>query len=260
MKERWIWKRAAMAVVLAAMLTGCGNAGEDAATETGQASAGEPMDVAQLQLPERTADLMGKVVSVTPDSIVLQKSKTQPADMPGGGMGFGGRQRGDGSGGRGGSNGAPQGERPQPPAEGVDGSGQPQPPAEGVDGSGQPQPPAEGVDGSGQPQPPAEGVDGSGQPQPPAEGSGGRGNRGQAGGFGGQMEFLDEQVTVKLTADTELFAMAFGEGGMTNNRVEAADLQSGDILTLWLDEDQSTVIAALKRTIPEGFRKAENTQ
>lgn len=242
--ERWVWKRAAVVVLLASMLAGCGNDGGDAVTDTGQAAAGVRSDGTQLQLPDRTADLMGKVVSVSAESIVLQKSKTQPADMPGGGMGFGGGQRGDRAS-RQGTEGAPDGDRPQPP-EGAPQGDQPQSPADGE----RPQQP-EGGTGEGGMQPPEGGT--------PDPGSGA--NRGQrGGGFGGQMEFTDEQMTVKLTADTAIFAMSFGEGGMTNNPVQAADIQIGDILTVWLDSDQGAASTITKTTIPTNIGKAEELQ
>jgi len=249
--ERWVWKRAAAVALLTSLLAGCGNEGGDATGNPGQAAAGVPSEGAQLQLPDRTADLMGKVVSVSAESIVLQKSKTQPADMPGGGMGFGGGQRGDRAG-RQGPEGAPQGDRTQPPAEGVPQGEQPQPSMDGADGGVPPQKPEDGTGGGGQVQPPAEGT--------PDAGSGTKRGR-QGGGFsGGQMEFVDEQVTVKLTADTVLFAMTFGQGGVTNDRIAAADIQNGDILTIWLDADQATASTISKRMIPANIGKAEEAQ
>ena len=82
---------------------------ETTAAANGQAAVSAVNDTAAVQTPQRTADVLAKVVKVTADSILVQESTTAPADMPmGGGRGGGGGYR----------TGSKQGERSAAPADG----------------------------------------------------------------------------------------------------------------------------------------------
>lgn len=215
------------------MLAGCGNSAEqtantnetaattDAVSETGQGTAnasGQATtgDAAQsnAQTPERTADLMGKIVSVTADSIVVLKSKMQPADMPQGG----GQGGGPGGG--------------QPPTDGTAPQGEA---------------PADGES----PEMPA-GQDGQTRPE---------GGRGGGGGFG-QMEYTEEQVTVKLSSESAIFSMSFNRESQSaaTSQLTTSDLKADDIVTIWLNPDGETAQTVQLRTMPNGNGEAGDKQ
>ncbi len=106
--DRSNFKLAAAAMLLTVMLAGCGaQNGETTAAANGQAAVSPVNNTAAVQTPQRTADVLAKVVKVTADSILVQESTTAPADMPmGGGRGGGYRT------------GSKQGERSAAPADG----------------------------------------------------------------------------------------------------------------------------------------------
>ncbi|MFD0712601.1 hypothetical protein [Paenibacillus sp. GCM10027626] len=194
MRKQVKWRRIASALLLMGVLAGCG------------ASVSEGM---QNERAGRSADVMGKVVSITADAITLQKSKMEPSDMPGGGQNFGrGRQQGDG----------------ELPRQGTDGGNADQ--GERLQWQG---------DRAGQ--------------------------RDRAGGGRqGQMEWSDEQVTMKIAADTEISVMSFGNGQRSNEQVELSDIQDGDILTVWLAEDGETAQSIMKRQMPSNIGRAGEGQ
>lgn len=224
--ERSSIKLAAAALLITAMLAGCGAKDEAApASNNGQAasgtvSGGSTANTANgggaSQAPDRTADIMAKIIKVTADSIVIQESKTAPSDMQRKG-GFGsGRQRG---------NGGNQGERPAGQVSGGTGDQQPS---------------------SG---------NGDRQQQPSAANGGGKGGR--ARGF--QMEFKDEQTTLSIHADTQIVSLIRGQDGMTTEQLKAADLKEGDIVTIWLNDTDKTAVQYMTlRNIPANFGKAGN--
>jgi len=188
------WARIASATLLMGMLAGCGaanggnsiNQGIDAEqTGLGTNNPGSGGEVLDGMQENKAADFIGKVVSVTAESIVLQKSTIQPADLPGGGQNFGrGMRRGSGN--------SSSDERPQPSDD-----------------------------------------DRKEGQRPSERGTGGR-------GFPGEMEFSAEQITVRIGEGTELLTTSFGDGGMTTIPLQLSDIQAGDILTVWLANDDST--------------------
>jgi len=189
------WALIASVTLLMGMLAGCGaanggnsvNQGINAEqTGPGVGNPGSGGEVSDGMQENQAADFIGKVVSVTAESIVLQKSTMQPADMSGGGQNFGRGMR------RGASNDASD-ERPQPPADDSQ----------------------------------------EGQKRPSERGTGGR-------GFSGEMDFSDEQITVRIGEGTELLTTSFGDGGMTTVPLQLSDIQDGDILTVWLADDDTT--------------------
>ena len=194
------------------------------------------------QQPDRTADYFAKVVKVSGDSIIVQKSTMSPADMPSFGGGRGGGQRpqgGEGEQGQGQGGGRTGGQRGNwQRGNGADGTG-----GQVQGGQGQA---AGGQAGSGQTA--AGGQTGGGQ----AAGGTGTGGQGQVGrqggrpggggGFANQMTFTDEQITVPVNADTQIVKFGRGQNGVTTDAMTAADLQAGDILMVWLGSDNKTAI------------------
>ncbi|TYP71837.1 hypothetical protein [Paenibacillus methanolicus] len=236
MAIRMKWTSVGAAFALTALLAGCGSGdGQGAATNTvteAGASAQSANGAEGVGMPERAGDLMGKIVSVTADSVVIQKSNVQPSDMPGGDMGEGRRPNGQ----------APEGSAPQ--AGG--GSGDALPAQDGNPGADAPA-------GDG-----AQGQQGGPGGEPPADGQGQR-PQGGRGGFG-QMEFTDEQVTVTLNSETAISAMSFGQDGMSNTPMEASALKAGDIVTVWLNPDQTTAQSLQVRSMPANNGEAGEQQ
>ena len=234
--KHWTLKTAAAAAALALLLAGCGSKNADpAAANASQSAGGQAADQTaaggENQPPNRTADMMAKVVKVNADSIVVQESKTPPSEMPGGG-GYGGGRRGN----RGGQTGGGQ-------ANGGQATGEQ---AAGGQGTGS----AGAVSGGG----------GSSNGSGSGAGNVKMGSRtGRPGGFG-QMAFKDEQTTVAISADTEIIAMSFGKDGRTTTQLKPSDLKEGDIVTIWLDSDKKTAQYMMQRSIPANFRKAGNQQ
>lgn len=231
------WTSVGAAFVLTALLAGCGSgdgqaAGTNTVTESGAAvqAAGGTEGVGT---PERAGDLMGKIVSVTADAVVIQKSKLQPSDMPGGGMGGGRRPNGQ----------APDGATPQGGGEETTA-----PPAQ------------EGNSGAAAPS--ADGAQGQQGEAPNGErpaGDQGQRPQGGRGGFG-RLEYTDEQVTVKLNSETSISAMSFGQGGMSNTPIEASALKADDIVTVWLNPDQTTAQSLQVRSMPGNNGEAGDQQ
>ncbi|WP_308638210.1 hypothetical protein [Paenibacillus silvisoli] len=220
-------KLMAAAMLLAAMLTGCGSQnGDQQAANDGQAAAAPGFNAGGSNQPDRTADYFAKVVKVSGDSIIVQKSTMSPADMPRGGGGFGGR-----GGARQNRDGAAQ---PNDAGAGGDGNA-----AGGTNGE---LPPS---DGAGERQTPPDdaaagastgGNAGGGAPNGDRQG----GRFGGGGGFMSQMKFEDAQTTLGVDAGTEIVTMSFGQDGMNENALKASDLKEGDILTVWLSSDNKT--------------------
>ncbi|MFB9324793.1 hypothetical protein ACFFSY_02415 [Paenibacillus aurantiacus] len=231
------WTSVGAAFVLTALLAGCGSgdsqaAGTNTVNEAG-ISATAASGTKEAGMPERAGDLMGKIVSVTADSVVIQKSNMQPSDMPGGGMG-GGRR--------------PNGQAPDGAASEGSGTGATAP--SGQEGNSG----ADAPTGDGAQERPSGGPNG----EPPTDGQGQR-PQGGRGGFG-QMEFTDEQVTVTLNSETSITAMSFGPGGMSNAPVEASALKAGDIVTVWLNPDQTTAQSLQVRSMPANNGEAGDQQ
>jgi len=203
------WAQVASATLLVGMLAGCGaasdgnsinqgiNAEQTGSGTDGSVSGGEVSDGMQ---EDQAADFIGKVVSVSAESIVLQKSTMQPANIPEGGQTFGrGMRRGAGEG-----------------SENPERTGKPQ------DGRG-----------NSEERPQSSANDQQEGQRPSERGAGGR-------GFPGEMDWTDEQITVRIGEETELLTTLFGESGMTTTPLQLSDLQAGDVLTVWLANDETT--------------------
>ncbi|SFT06448.1 hypothetical protein [Paenibacillus sp. BC26] len=237
--DRSSLKLMAAAMLLTAMLTGCGAQNdEQQPTNNGQAAVGG-FNGGGVNQPDRTADFLAKVVKVSGESIIVQKSTLSPADMPRGGGGFGGgvgqRPNRDGQAqsgeGREGNGTAPEGEAP-PAGNGTASQGDA--PADAPQGNA-------GADG--------------------AQGGKRQGGRfGSGAGFMDQMKFEDAQTTVAVDADTEIVTMSRGQDGMTTKALKAADLKEGDILTVWLSSDNKTAQYITLRFNPGTQGKAGNGQ
>ena len=102
--ERSSIKLMAAAMLISVMLAGCGAQDDTQSADGGQAdiqSSNGGAAAAQgtngggsgPQQPDRTANYFAKVVKVSGDSIIVQKSTMSPADMPSFGGGRGGGQR-----------------------------------------------------------------------------------------------------------------------------------------------------------------------
>ncbi|AZN39873.1 hypothetical protein [Paenibacillus albus] len=238
-------KLMAAAMLLSVMLTGCGSKDEGQPANNGQAAVGNVSNSANGSgpvQPDRTADFFAKVVSVSDNTIVVQKSTMKPSDMPGGGgFGGGGGKRPNGNGQKAGGNGNAPSADVQPPADGNQ-------PADGA------QPPADGAQG--------------GQNGKAGDGKGRGGNRQGGGRFGGggfmnQMKFEDAQTSVTADADTKIVSISRGQDGMTTNTLQAADLKAGDVLSVWLASDNTTAQYIMLRFNPadmQGQGKAGNGQ
>ncbi|SDX80831.1 hypothetical protein [Paenibacillus sp. CF384] len=247
--DRSSLKLMAAAMLLTAMLTGCGSQNdEQQPTNNGQAAVGG-FSGGGVNQPDRTADFLAKVVKVSGDAIIVQKSTLSPADMPRGG-GFGG-----GGGGR------PNRDGQAKSGEGRKGTGN----AASSEGNAAP------ADNGNAPQgeaPPTDGSNGAAAnaPQGNAGADGAQGGKRQGGRFGGgggfmnQMKFEDAQTTVAVDADTEIITMSRGQDGMTTNALKAADLKEGDILTVWLSSDNKTAQYISLRFNPGTQGKAGNGQ
>ncbi|MFD2379737.1 hypothetical protein ACFSWD_01645 [Paenibacillus xanthanilyticus] len=230
------WTSIGAAFVLTALLAGCSSGDGQAAATNMVSVAGAPEQAASgldgVGVPERAGDLLGKIVSVTADSVVIQKSNMQPSATPGGGMGGGRRPNGQ----------APDGSAPQ----GGGGTGNAAPAQGGNAGADAP---AGDVAQDRQDGPAGD---------PPAEGLGQR-PQGGRGGFA-QMAFTDEQVTIGLNAETSISAMSFGQGGMSSTPMEASALKTGDIVTVWLNPDQATAQSLQVRPMPANNGEAGEQQ
>ncbi|MFC4808689.1 hypothetical protein [Paenibacillus sp. GCM10023250] len=245
--ERSSLKLMAAAMLISVMLSGCGakddsqsgGAGQAAnGASAGQAAAqgeesGEEGGADEAQQPDRTADYFAKVVSVSADAIVVQKSATPPADMPS----FGGRggQRPQGGGGAQGQG----GQRPnwqgggRTNGDGAPGQGQT---AGGQAGDGQ-----DAAAGDGQSGGQAGGSQGQSGGQAGGQGQGrAGGGRFGGGGFMNAMKFEDAQTTVPVNADTRIVKFGRGQNGMTTDAMKATDLKAGDVLMVWLGADSKT--------------------
>ncbi|WP_219835639.1 hypothetical protein [Paenibacillus sp. R14(2021)] len=225
--ERSSIKMMAAAMVITVMLTGCGDKNDAQPANNGQAadrSTGGAAASSGLQQPDRTADYFAKVVKVSGDSIIVQKSTVSPADMPAGG-GFGGRQGG--------------GQRPNRNG----GSGDDGQQGQQV-GNADSAPQSGGNGGTG-------GEQGNGNGT--GDQNGGKGGR-QGGRFGGgfmnQMKFADEQTTVPINGDTEIVTVKRSQDGITNETLKAADLKEGDVLSVWMGADNTTAAYIMLRFNP----------
>lgn len=208
--ERSSIKLMAAAMLISVMLTGCGDKndaqsanGGQAANAGGQAASQDAGSGSGPQQPDRTADYFAKVVKVSEDAIIVQKSTMSPADMPS----FGGGRQGQRPKGNQGDGGGGQKGNWQPPEGGANGGA--------ANGSG-------GADGAA------------------GQGGGRQGGRFSGGGFMNQMQFADEQVTVPVNADTAIVKFGRGQNGMTTDALKASDLKAGDILMVWVGTDNTT--------------------
>ncbi|QHW31049.1 hypothetical protein GZH47_09395 [Paenibacillus rhizovicinus] len=226
--ERSSIKMMAAAMLISVLLAGCGDKNDAQSANSGQAASVNGQPTAQdagsgngTQQPDRTADYFAKVVKVSGDSIIVQKSTMSPADMPSFGGGRQGGRRPQGGQGQGAGNGQ-QG-------EGANGGAATNGTA--ANGGAGAQAPVQGQAQGGQ------GANGQ------AGGQGGNRQGGRFGGGGGfmnQMKFADEQVTVPVNADTEIVKMGRGQNGMTTDTLKATDLKEGDVLMVWLGSDNTT--------------------
>ncbi|SEP10524.1 hypothetical protein [Paenibacillus sp. OV219] len=245
--ERSSIKLMAAAMLLSVMLAGCGAKDEGQPANNGQAAVsnvGNSASGSGPVQPDRTSDFFAKVVSVSDNTIVVQKSTTKPSDMPqGGGFGGGGggqRPKGDGK--QTGDNGNAPSADFQAPADGDQ-------PADG--GA---EPPAGAAQG--------------GQNGQAGAGNGRGGNRQGGGRFGGggfmnQMKYEDAQTSVAVDTDTKIVSISRGQDGMTTNTLQAADLKAGDVLSVWLASDNTTAQYIMLRFNPadmQGQGKAGNGQ
>ncbi|RAP75131.1 hypothetical protein [Paenibacillus montanisoli] len=235
-------KLMAAAMLLAAMLTGCGSQnGDQQAANNGQAAASAGFNAGGSNQPDRTADFFAKVVKADGDSITVQKSTMSPADMPQGGFGGRGGQRPNRDAGAGGNNAAPpEGELPPMPD---DGGELPPPP----DDAGEMPAPPDDAGASG---------NAGGAPNGDRQGGG----RFGGGGFMNQMKFEDAQSTIGVDAETEIVSMGRGQDGMTENTLKASDLKEGDIVTVWLSSDNKTAQYISLRFMPGMPGKEGNGQ
>ncbi|SFJ49032.1 hypothetical protein SAMN02799624_04708 [Paenibacillus sp. UNC496MF] len=231
--ERSSLKLMAAAMLISVMLSGCGAKDDSQSGGAGQAANGANAGQAAaqgadggangLQQPDRTADYFAKVVRVSGDAIVVQKSTTSPADMPSFGGGRGGQrpQGGDGAQGQGGQGGGQRGH--------WQGGGK-------TNGDGAQGQTPDGQAGNGQ-DAAAGGQNGGGQSQGQGRAGGGRFG---GGGFMNAMKFEDAQTTVPVNADTRIVKFGRGQNGMTTDALKATDLQAGDVLMVWLAADNKT--------------------
>lgn len=233
--ERSSIKMMAAAMVISVLLAGCGDKNDAQSADSGQAANGGGQAVSQdasggqgPQQPDRTADYLAKVVKVSGDSIVVQKSTVSPADMPSFG---GGRQGGQGQRPQKGQGGQAQGQGSA--AQGQDAQAQ----GQGQGNAGQ----AGGAAANGGGAQGRSGQAGGTQGAKGGYGQGGnrQGGRG-GGGFMNQMKFEDAQVTVPVGADTAIVKIGRGQNGMTTDALKASDLKAGDILMVWVGSDNST--------------------
>lgn len=239
--DRSNFKLMAAAMLLSVMLTGCGAKDGGQPANNGQAAVSSVSDGSSngsgSVQPDRTADYFAKVVSVSGNTIVVQKSTMKPSDMPGG-RGFGGRGGGYGQ---------------RPNRSGGDGQQQ-----QGDNAA----PAADGQQGDNGSAPAVGGQNGQ------AGGNGKGGNRQGGGRFGGggfmnQMKFEDAQTSVAVDGDTKIVSISRGQDGMTTNMLQAADLKEGDVLSVWLASDNKTAQYIMLRFNPaamQGQGKAGNGQ
>lgn len=215
------WTLALSGALAIALLSGCGAksdstaAGQPAQQDQGGNGAGQAwqgrggMGMGMTDENGNPASLMGKVKSISGQTITVYKSSFDPSQMPQGGNRRSGGNGQNGNGQAGGGNG-------QAPA----GNG-------ASNGSGQ----AAGSDGqSGGGQQPNVG----GQALNGGNGTNGSGNRPQGGGMANM--FTDETEDITVSDATKIESVSYENGQTTTKELALSDLKADDVLTIWLKE------------------------
>ncbi|MWC27227.1 hypothetical protein [Paenibacillus sp. MMS18-CY102] len=170
------------------------------AQQQGQGRQGGFQMAAAPNQPDRQADMMAKIVSVSGTAVVIQEADMSAMPQRGGnGQGGGRPQQGDGNG--------------QPPADGQ------MPQADGG------QPPADG-------QAPQD----EGNGQPPADGQAPQGG----GGRQMPNLFTGEQKTITIPESAAIYKLVRDDQGTMNyEQIKLADLAANDIVNIWVKEGTS---------------------